>query len=114
MSRDVIERTGSVAVGRAEGDQLLQEDWSRCSWSRGKHEWLCLSQLPGGHTMLVVNQHFPLVLGLVTTYGRCSIYPDHLALPSATRTHRLSSHVAVLQASLENVFTATISLPVAL
>jgi len=28
--------------------------------------------------------------------------------------HRLSSHVAVLRASLENVFTATIFLPIAL
>jgi len=33
---------------------------------------------------------------------------------NSTGTHRLSSHVAVLQASLENVFTTTIFLSIAL
>jgi len=33
---------------------------------------------------------------------------------NSTGTHGLSSHVAVLQASLENVFTTTVFLPIAL
>jgi len=50
----------------------------------------------------------------LTTIGGRAFPVAAAQIWNSTATHRLGSHVAVLQASLENVLTTTVFLPVAL